>query len=79
MKIAAIGVRVRRGVSYHGVSLNVAPDLAHYSGIVPCGIREHRVTSLDDLGVPAAKGSVDAALQKHFEREVLGRLAPIVP
>ena len=78
-KIAAVGVRVRRGVSYHGVSLNVAPDLEHYSGIVPCGIREHGVTSLADLAVPASMNGVDAALRKHFEREVLGRLAPIAP
>ena len=73
-KIGAIGVRVRRGVSYHGVSLNVAPDLSHFDGIVPCGIREHGVTSLADLGVPAAFADVDAALRRHFAAEVLGRL-----
>ena len=73
-KIAAIGVRVRRGVSYHGVSLNVAPNLAHFSGIVPCGIREHGVTSLADLGVRVSMADVDTALQYHFAREVLGRL-----
>lgn len=73
-KIGAIGVRVRRGVSYHGVSLNVAPDLSHFDGIVPCGIREHGVTSLADLGVPAALADVDAALRRHFAAEVLGRL-----
>ena len=78
-KIAAIGVRVRRGVSFHGISLNVTPDLTHFSGIVPCGIREHGVTSLADLGVAAAMADLDAALRKHFEGEVLGRLAPIAP
>ena len=78
-KIAAIGVRVRRGVSYHGVSLNVAPDLGHYSGIVPCGIREHGVTSLADLGTGATMAGVDAALQRHFAAEVLGRLVPNAP
>lgn len=78
-KIAAIGVRVRRGVSYHGVSLNVAPDLAHFAGIVPCGIREHGVTSLADLGVPTSMDGVDAALHRHFDREVLERLKPIIP
>ena len=72
-KVAAIGVRVRRGVTYHGVSLNVAPDLGHFSGIVPCGIRGHGVTSLADLGVAAGMAEVDAALRRHFEREVLGR------
>jgi lipoyl(octanoyl) transferase len=73
-KIAAIGVRVRRGVSYHGVSLNVAPDLEHFSGIVPCGIRGHGVTSLADLGVTAGMDAVDAALNRHFEASVLGPL-----
>jgi lipoyl(octanoyl) transferase len=71
-KIAAIGIRVRRGISYHGISLNIAPDLDHFSGIVPCGIREHGVTSLKDLGVAADMVSVDAALRKHFEPAVLG-------
>ena len=65
-KIGAIGVRVRRWVTYHGVSLNVAPDLSHFSGIVPCGVREHGVTSLSDLGVPASMSDVDAALKKTF-------------
>jgi lipoyl(octanoyl) transferase len=73
-KIAAIGVRVRRGVSYHGVSLNVCPDLSHFDGIVPCGIREHGVTSLADLDVLASIAEVDATLQRHFTAEVLGRL-----
>ena len=65
-KIAAIGVRVRRWVTYHGVSLNVSPDLSHFSGIVPCGIREYGVTSLNNLGVPATMNDVDVALQSAF-------------
>lgn len=65
-KIAAVGVRVRRWVSYHGVSLNVCPDLEHYSGIVPCGINEHGVTSLAQLGVNAGMREVHAALRETF-------------
>jgi lipoyl(octanoyl) transferase len=65
-KIAAIGVRVRRWVSYHGVALNVDPDLEHYRGIVPCGISEHGVTSLARLGVTASMAEVDAALRATF-------------
>ncbi|MGH6976748.1 MAG: lipoyl(octanoyl) transferase LipB [Stellaceae bacterium] len=65
-KIAAIGVRVRRGVSYHGVSLNVAPNLAHYRGIVPCGVRAHGVTSLAKLGIRPRMDEVDAALKASF-------------
>lgn len=67
-KIAAIGVRVRRWVTYHGVALNVAPDLEHFSGIVPCGIRGHGVTSLADLGIVCSMSDVDAALRMEFER-----------
>lgn len=66
-KIAAIGIRVRRGVSFHGVSLNVEPDLEHFSGIVPCGIREHGVTSLVDLGLPVSMMDADLALRRAFE------------
>ena len=66
-KIAAIGVRVRRWVTFHGVSLNVAPDLAHYQGIVACGIREHGVTSLAALGVEATMADVDRALRRNFD------------
>ena len=66
-KIAAIGVRVRRWVTFHGVSLNVAPDLAHYRGIVACGIREHGVTSLAALGVEARMEEVDRALRRNFD------------
>ena len=65
-KIAAIGVRLRRWVSYHGVSINVNPDLSHYAGIVPCGIAEHGVTSLADLGISASMAEVDAALEEAF-------------
>jgi lipoyl(octanoyl) transferase len=66
-KIAAIGVRVRRWVTFHGISLNVAPDLSHFDGIVPCGIRQHGVTSLAALGVQASLADVDAALIKSWE------------
>ena len=66
-KIAAIGVRVRQWVTYHGIALNVAPDLSHYRGIVACGIREHGVTSLAALGRGVSMAEVDAALQQTFE------------
>ncbi len=65
-KIAALGVRVRSGVSFHGVALNVCPDLSHFSGIVPCGIREHGVTSLRDLGVKVSMDAVDQVLKGTF-------------
>ena len=71
-KIAALGVRVRRWVSMHGIALNVDPDLAAFRGIVPCGIRDHGVTSLRALGIPATTELVDAALRKTFP-EALGR------
>ena len=67
-KIAAIGIRLRRWVSFHGVSLNVDPDLEHYSGIVPCGVADYRVTSLRDLGVRASMTEVDEALRAGFEQ-----------
>jgi lipoyl(octanoyl) transferase len=67
-KIAAIGVKLRRWVSFHGVSLNVAPELDHFGGIVPCGVTEHGVTSLADLGVAASMADADAALKTAFER-----------
>ncbi len=70
-KIAAIGVRVRHWVSFHGIALNVDPDLDHYRGIVPCGINEHGVTSLARQGVDAAMPEVDAALRRAFV-EVFG-------
>jgi lipoyl(octanoyl) transferase len=66
-KIAAIGVRVRRWVTYHGVAVNVAPDLDHYRGIVPCGIAEHGVTSLARHGVAATMTAVDDALRATFD------------
>jgi lipoyl(octanoyl) transferase len=65
-KIAAIGVRVRRWVTFHGIALNVAPDLSHYGGIIPCGIREHGVTSLRDLGRSVTLEDVDAVLKETF-------------
>lgn len=67
-KIAAIGLRLRRWVSLHGLSLNVAPDLDHFSGIVPCGVRDHGVTSLADLDVRVSMQEVDLALRATFER-----------
>jgi lipoyl(octanoyl) transferase len=66
-KIAAIGIRVRRWVSFHGISLNVDPDLSHFSGIVPCGVRQHGVTSLVDLGIPVMMPEVDAMMRQTFE------------
>jgi len=65
-KIAALGIRIRRGVSFHGVSLNVDPDLSHFAGIVPCGISEHGVTSLKALGKPASMAEVDSAMKTAF-------------
>ena len=65
-KIAAIGVRVRRWVTYHGIAINVEPELEHFSGIVPCGISEHGVTSLVDLGLPVGLADLDAALRAGF-------------
>ena len=71
-KIAALGVRVRRWVTLHGLSINLEPDLSHYNGIVPCGIAEHGVTSLSELGVTATMPELDMALREAFE-EVFGR------
>ncbi len=70
-KIAAIGVRIRQWVSYHGIALNVAPDLGHYRGIVPCGVSGHGITSLAALGVTVAMAEVDAVLRETFG-EVFG-------
>ena len=67
-KIAAIGIRLRKWVSYHGLSINVEPDLSHFDGIVPCGIAEHGVTSLVDLGLPVTLDDVDVALKKTFSQ-----------
>ncbi len=65
-KIAAVGVRVRHWIAYHGVSLNVAPDLRNYGGIVPCGVTGHGVTSLEAMGVDTTMAEVDATLQATF-------------
>jgi lipoyl(octanoyl) transferase len=72
-KIAALGIRVRRGITFHGVSLNVAPDLSHFAAIMPCGVSEQRygVTSLAELGVKATMADVDRVLRKKFG-EVFG-------
>lgn len=67
-KIAAIGVRVRRWVTFHGISINVDPDLEHFSGIVPCGIQQHGVTSFEDMGLTASMPDLDMALRTEFER-----------
>lgn len=66
-KIAAIGIRLRKWVSFHGISINVEPDLEHFSGIVPCGIAEHGVTSLVDLGLPVGMADLDVALRAEFD------------
>ena len=67
-KIAAIGIRVRRWVSFHGISLNVEPELSHFGGIVPCGVSDQGVTSLVDLGLPVTLPEVDSMLRAEFER-----------
>jgi lipoyl(octanoyl) transferase len=77
-KIAAIGVKLRRWVSFHGVSLNVDPDLAHFEGIVPCGVTLHGVTSLAALGAPASMIGADAALRASFET-IFGPVADAPP
>ncbi len=71
-KIAAIGVRIRKWVSFHGISINLEPDLSHFDGIVPCGIKGHGVTSLVDLGLPVTMDDLDVALKRSFV-EVFGR------
>jgi lipoyl(octanoyl) transferase len=73
-KIAAIGVKLRRWVSFHGISINVEPDLSHFSGIVPCGIKDHGVTSLVDLGLPVTLADLDAALLAELP-QMLSRLS----
>jgi lipoyl(octanoyl) transferase len=77
-KIAAIGVRVSRWVCWHGVALNVAPDLSHFTGIVPCGIAEHGITSLAALGIKAGMAEADAALRAAWD-EVFGTAAEAAP
>lgn len=75
-KIAALGIRVRRSVTFHGVSLNVEPDLDHFGGIVPCGVTRHGVTSLVDLGRTVSMAEADMALRAAFE-EVFGATAAV--
>lgn len=65
-KVAAIGIRLRKWVSFHGISINVEPDLSHFEGIVPCGIQDHGVTSLVDLGLPVTMADLDVALKRTF-------------
>lgn len=72
-KIAAIGVRVRRWVAFHGVAINIEPDLSHFRAIVPCGVRDHGVTSLVDLGAPVSMHDFDIALRTTFE-SVIGEI-----
>ncbi len=67
-KVAAIGIRLRKWVSFHGISINVEPDLDHFGGIVPCGITEHGVTSLVDLGLPVSMDDLDVALRRTFDQ-----------
>ncbi|MEQ1648828.1 MAG: lipoyl(octanoyl) transferase LipB [Hyphomicrobiaceae bacterium] len=76
-KIAAIGIRLKRWVSLHGLSINVEPDLEHFDGIVPCGITEHGVTSLVDLGLPVVMADVDVVLKSTFERRFGARVLAI--
>ncbi len=77
-KVAAIGVKLRRWVSFHGVSLNVDPDLSHFGGIVPCGVTAHGVTSLADLGRTAGMADADSALKAAFV-EIFGPVADAPP
>ena len=67
-KIAAIGIRLRKWISFHGISINVEPELAHFDGIVPCGIKDYGVTSLVDLGLPVTMDDLDVALRESFQR-----------
>lgn len=67
-KIAALGIRLRKWISFHGISINVEPDLSHFDGIVPCGVAGHGVTSLYDLGVTASMADVDVVLKQEFSR-----------
>ena len=77
-KIAAIGIRLRRWVSFHGIAINVEPDLGHFGGIVPCGVSDHGVTSLVDLGLPVTMADLDLALKSAFE-DVFGPAAIPIP
>ena len=75
-KIAAIGIRLRKWVSFHGVAINVSPDLSHFGGIIPCGISDKGVTSLEALGLPVSMPDLDVALIKHFEGVFKAPLTP---
>ncbi|SDI66787.1 lipoyl(octanoyl) transferase LipB [Salipiger marinus] len=75
-KIAAIGIRLRKWVSFHGISINVEPDLEHFSGIVPCGIRDFGVTSLVDLGLPVGMADLDVALRRGFDQVFAAEARP---
>jgi lipoyl(octanoyl) transferase len=75
-KIAAIGIRLRRWVSFHGIAINVEPNLSHFSGIVPCGVTQHGVTSLVDLGLPLAMADLDLELRRAFG-PVFGATMPV--
>ncbi len=77
-KIAALGIRLRKWVSFHGISINVDPDLGHFDGIVPCGIQGHGVTSLADLGITATMADLDAALKRTFAASVTAFQEPSV-
>ena len=76
-KIAAIGIRLKRWVSFHGIAVNIEPDLSHFGGIVPCGIQGYGVTSLVDLGLPVTMGDYDVALKTAFE-DVFGETVPVL-
>ncbi len=76
-KIAAIGIRLRRWVSFHGIAINVEPELGHFSGIVPCGVSDHGVTSLVDLGLPVSMADLDVALKSAFEDVFGPSVAPL--
>lgn len=67
-KIAAIGIRVRKWVTFHGIAINVEPELSHYEGIIPCGVEGHGITSLVDLGLPVTMEDLDVALKQEFEK-----------
>tara|TARA_B100000029_G_scaffold62450_1_gene55971 strand:- start:781 stop:1371 length:591 start_codon:yes stop_codon:yes gene_type:complete len=74
VKIAAIGIRIRKWVTFHGISLNISPDLTMYEPIIPCGIREHGISSLHQLGIPALMKDVDEALLRNFQK-VFGKIS----
>ena len=75
-KIAAIGIRLRKWISFHGISLNLDPDLRHFDGIIPCGITDHGVTSLVDLGLPVTMNDLDLALRRRFETIFSAQIIP---